>query len=82
MSRISFPAASASTTNLPAIAPAALAMTTFPGTIVACAPGFTPAAGGFSAGEAWTQLYRFAYQQAQAALEPSRFQMRLSPCWN
>lgn len=85
MSRISFPvpsAASVSTAILPAVAPSGFAMLAFPRAAVAFGPSFTPCAGGFSVGDAWTHLYQLAYQQAQAALEPSRFQKALAPCWN
>ena len=85
MSRISFPAPATvpvSTAIVPAAAPAAFAVMTFPGTIVACGLSFKAAGGGFSAGDAWTQIYQVAYRQAQAALEPSRFQKALEPCWN
>ncbi|MDR3617960.1 MAG: hypothetical protein P4L85_01320 [Paludisphaera borealis] len=54
----------------------------FPRAAVAFGPSFTPCAGGFTAGDAWTQIYQLAYQQAQAALEPSRFQKAHAPCWN
>jgi hypothetical protein len=47
-----------------------------------CGPWFMAVAGGFSAGAAWAQVYRAAYDQAQAALAPSRFQRACEPCWN
>jgi len=31
---------------------------------------------------AWVNVYRLAYEQAKAALEPSRFQVMLEPRWN
>lgn len=85
MSRISFPAPSAvsvSRSNFPAVASVGFAITTFPGAVVACGASFGPGAGGFTAGGGWTQVYQLAYRQAQAALEPSRFQKTLEPCWN
>ena len=30
----------------------------------------------------WTAVYRLAYEQARAALEPSRFQEMIKPTWN
>jgi hypothetical protein len=30
----------------------------------------------------WLEIYRRAYEQARASLEPSRFQLMLRPCWN
>jgi hypothetical protein len=41
----------------------------------------TPAAG-FIVPEAWMDVYRRAYEEAQAALEPSRLQLLLQPSRN
>jgi hypothetical protein len=30
----------------------------------------------------WQAVYRIAYEQAQAALAPSRIERLLQPCWN
>jgi hypothetical protein len=37
---------------------------------------------GVSVPGAWLDVYRRAYEQARASLEPSRFQVMLQPCWN
>ena len=46
---------------------------------VAC---FLAPEAGISAPEVWTDIYRLAYEQARAALEPSRLQAMLQPCMN
>jgi hypothetical protein len=40
----------------------------FDGGILSCGP--------------WTAVYRLAYEQARAALAPSRFQELMKPSWN
>jgi hypothetical protein len=37
---------------------------------------------GITVDDCWTAVYRLAYEQARAALEPSRFQKLNSPSWN
>ncbi len=46
---------------------------------VAC---FVTSAQGMSVPAEWIDVYRRAYEEARAALEPSRFQVMLQPCWN
>lgn len=46
---------------------------------VACYLAIQP---GISAPGSWMDVYRLAYEQARAALEPSRFQVMLQPGWN
>jgi len=57
-------------------------MLVFPQAAGHCGLSFAAASGGFVVGGAWAQLYRLAYQQAQAALAPSRFQKACEPRWN
>ena len=77
MSRFSFPAVSAHS------APSsAFAVMAFSQTMNAGAAGIAPAAGGYAVSDVWSRIYQAAYEQAQAALQPSRFQKSLEPCWN
>lgn len=46
---------------------------------VACLVATQP---GISALGSWLDVYRLAFEQARAALEPSRFQIMLQPGWN
>lgn len=48
----------------------------------ACVAGFLVPESGISVPGAWMEVYRRAYDQARASLEPSRFQVMLQPCWN
>lgn len=48
---------------------------------VACLLFLAPEAGISVAGSCM-DVYRLAYEQARASLEPSRFQVMLQPCWN
>lgn len=38
--------------------------------------------GGFAVAGPWAAIYRVAYERALDARRPSRFQMRMEPCWN
>ncbi len=78
MSRISFPP----TVSAHSAPVSAFAVMGFSQTMNAEPTWLTPAAGGYAVCAVWTQIYRLAYQQAQAALQPSRFQKTLEPCWN
>ena len=49
------------------------------GALVACSPCFEA---GMPGAVIWTDVYMMAYEQARAALEPSRFQNLLKPSWN
>src|SRR5208283_1358489 len=44
-----------------------------------CTPAFE---GGIASCGHWTAVYRLAYEQARAALAPSRFQEMIKPTWN
>ena len=44
-----------------------------------CTPAFD---GGIPSCGPWTAVYRLAYEQARAALAPSRFQELIKPTWN
>jgi hypothetical protein len=44
-----------------------------------CTPAFD---GGIPSSGPWTAVYRLAYEQARAALAPSRFQEMIKPTWN
>ena len=44
-----------------------------------CTPAFD---GGIPSSGPWTAVYRLAYEQARAALAPSRFQEMIQPTWN
>jgi hypothetical protein len=48
----------------------------------ACVAGFLAPQSAMSVPEAWVDVYRRAYEQARASLEPSRFQVMLEPRWN
>ena len=56
-------------------------VTTSPAAQACVAALLSPAAGG-SVPEAWLGIYRRAYEQARAAVQPSRFQLMLQPSWN
>ncbi len=45
----------------------------------ACTPGCDS---GIPSCGPWTAVYRLAYEQARAALAPSRFQALIKPAWN
>ena len=47
-----------------------------------CVACFLAPDSGIAVPEAWKDVYRWAYEQARAALEPSRLQIMLQPCWN
>lgn len=48
----------------------------------ACVACFLAPESGTSVPGTWMEVYRLAYEQARASLEPSRFQVMLQPCWN
>jgi hypothetical protein len=50
--------------------------------VQACVAGFVASGLGMNTPAGWMDAYRLAYEQARAALEPSRFQVMLQPCWN
>jgi len=70
MSRINWPVSVATDTIQPAASP------------VGDATWVQATAGGFAVAGPWAAVYRVAYLRAKAALEPSKFQKMMEPCWN
>ncbi len=50
--------------------------------VQACVASFMALEAGNSIPEAWTDIYKLAYEKACASLAPSRFQAMLEPCMN
>jgi hypothetical protein len=48
----------------------------------ACVAALLAPDSGRSVPDAWQVIYRRAYEQARAAVQPSRFQLMLQPSWN
>jgi hypothetical protein len=59
-----------------------LALVAIRPTAQACVACFLVPEAGFSVAGSCMDVYRLAYEQAHASLEPSRFQVMLQPCWN
>ena len=48
----------------------------------ACVACFLAPEAGMTVPGTWMNVYKLAYEQARAALEPSRFQIMIQPRWN